>query len=79
MGNRGQFIDRAAQREREIADQATGVGRSEEDRRRTVYLFFEAAVRGWKDEPVNRYADLNWNEIIYRTATTYADAMLKAR
>lgn len=51
---------------------------SSEDRRRAVYLFFEAAMRGWKDEPANQYADLDWNEIIYRTATSYADAMLKA-
>lgn len=60
---------------RGIADPAT----TEEDRRRAVYLFFEAAVRGWKDEPANRYADLNWNEIIYRTATSYADAILKSK
>src|SRR6185503_12861115 len=35
-------------------------------------IAFERAVRSWKDRPENRYADLNWNEIIFLTCREFA-------
>lgn len=45
------------------------------DAKQIVSVIFERVVREWKEEPANRYADLDLNAVIVRTCVAYQAAL----